>query len=116
MCGLALSKLSSITFGSLYESLFAMGLCLKERAANKVHDWPFSWWTFRIFFIIVCSERGKGESEALGGGGGGLVFYSPDPGHLRPVIIKLVGRIFEISDSNPKKRKMRKVPLNVEKY
>ena len=27
------------------------------------------------------------------------------PGHLRPVIIKPVGRIFEISDSNPKRRK-----------
>ena len=28
-----------------------------------------------------------------------------DPGHLRPVIIKPVGRIFEISDSNPIRRK-----------
>ena len=42
-------------------------------------------WTFRIFFIFVCSEEGKGESEAPGGGdfllkipgGGGL----PDVGN-----------------------------------
>ena len=28
-----------------------------------------AWWTFRIFFIFFCSGRGKGESEAPGGGG-----------------------------------------------
>ena len=30
----------------------------------------FSWWTFRKFFISVCSGDGKGESEAPGRGGG----------------------------------------------
>ena len=29
-----------------------------------------TWWTVRIFFIFFCSGRGKGESEAPGGGGG----------------------------------------------
>ena len=50
--------------------------------------------------------------------GGSLVFVSLfqetvmgvckrgfDPSHLRPVILKPVGRIFEISDSNPIQRK-----------
>ena len=39
------------------------------------------------------------------------------PGHLRPVIIKPVGRIFEISNSNPirENAEMRKVPLTPEK-
>ena len=38
-----------------------------------------------------------------------------NPGHLRPVIIKPAGRIFEISDSNPKMRKMRKAPPTLQK-
>ena len=35
--------------------------------------------------------------------------------HLRPVIKKPVGRIFQISDSNPILRKMRKAPLALKK-
>ena len=36
-----------------------------------------TWWTFRIFSIFFCSGRGKGESEAPGGG---LVdFYIENP-------------------------------------
>ena len=35
-------------------------------------------------------------------------WYIPNPGHLRPVIVKPVGRIFEMSDSNPTKGKPRK--------
>ena len=34
---------------------------------------PKTWRTFRIFFIFFCSGRGKGESEAPGGGGS--IFY-----------------------------------------
>ena len=61
---------------------------------------------------------GEGVGEGLGKGWGGLAFYTSRtrlktpltysryfPGHLRPVIIKPVGRIFEISDSNPIRRK-----------
>ena len=32
-----------------------------------------TWWTFRIFLIVFCLGRGKGESEAKGGGG--PIFY-----------------------------------------
>ena len=46
-----------------------------------------------------------------------LLFWLFDPGHLRPVIIKPVGQIFEISNSNPirrKRGKCRAVPLTPE--
>ena len=42
------------------------------RADRLQSDLKFAWWTFRIFFF--CSRRGKGESEAPGGGWGGSLF------------------------------------------
>ena len=52
----------------------------------------------------------EGHSETASG-----CLADISPGHLRPVTIKPVSRIFEISDSNPKMRKMRKAPLTLQK-
>ena len=39
-----------------------------------------SWWTFRIFFIFICSGVGKGESGATGRGGVQFFIESPRKG------------------------------------
>ena len=41
------------------------------------------WWTFRIFFILFCSGRGKGESEEPGGGWVGFLLKVPGGGSPR---------------------------------
>ena len=41
---------------------------------------PFSWWTFRIFYIFFWSGEGKGESKAPRGGGGRFLLKIPGGG------------------------------------
>ena len=48
-----------------------------------LHSRKVSWWTFRIFFIFICSGRRKGESEAPGVGGGRFLLKIPGGGVSR---------------------------------
>ena len=63
--------------------------------------------------LLECDGLVHSVSEAPINGPGHLL---DDPSHLRPVVIKPVGRILEVSDSKPTlgyTRKVRKVPLTL---
>ena len=60
--------------------------------------------TFRIFLIFLCS-RGKGESEAPGGGGGSISFIEnrgglqEGQGFSEAEMLDLTGQTLEISEA-----------------
>ena len=122
-------QITALTFPFLRFAVFLALLCVfalfskdfKSSAERKI---PAFFGGSSLFFFFLPNKQGlEGQGEAAGNcrlSGtnfctGDSALLEPEfgaefwnariPGHLRPVIIQPVGRIFEISDSNPIRRK-----------